>query len=109
MQARLFIALAVVCAGLGGFLVGRDSVRSTPAGTGQRYDEGLVAGQEAAFCCYDGGWGYGEPYIVILHRGGAGVTYRIAKRWPIVPGFEYRACGQAICAGQGERPEHVLP
>jgi hypothetical protein len=106
MRVRLFIALIVVCVGVGGFLVGRGSVRSTPD---QSYEAGVLAGHEAAFCCYDGGWAYGDPYIVTLRRGSAGVTYRIARRWPMIPGFEYRACGRAICAGVGEQAEQVLP
>jgi hypothetical protein len=110
MRARLLIATFAVCAAAGVFLAGRASVRSTPARTAQQsYHAGLLAGRDAAFCCYDGGWGLGEPYIVVLRRGGAGVTYRIAQRWPMAPGLEYRICGRAICAGAGEQPERALP
>jgi hypothetical protein len=34
----------------------------------------------------------------VLRRGGPQVTYAIAQRWPMLPGFEYRACGRSVCA-----------
>src|SRR4051812_45902044 len=107
MRGRLFAAAIVVAVGLGAFALGRVSRPARPDRAG--YQAGFRAGRDAAFCCYDGGWGYGEPYIVVLRRGGAGVTYRIAQRWPLLPGLEYRACGRRICAGAGERAEHVIP
>src|SRR3954470_13829348 len=110
MRARLLIALVLVSVGVATFLAGRGSVRSAPVEAADRgYHAGFVAGREAAFCCYDGGWGYGEPYIVTLRRGARGVTYRIARRWPSLPGLEYRACGRAVCAGAKPGTEHVLP
>ena len=110
MRVRVLIALIVISTGVAGFLVGRDSVRPPPGRSDHgSYDAGFLAGRESAFCCYDGGWGYGEPYIVILRRGRSGTTYRIAERWPVVAGFEYRACGGRVCAGAGEQAEKVLP
>jgi hypothetical protein len=110
MRVPLLIALIAVSAGVVGFLVGRDSFRPAPGRTDRgSYDAGFQAGRESAFCCYDGGWGYGEPYIVVLRRGRAGTTYRIAERWPMVAGSEYRPCGRAVCAATGKGAEHVLP
>src|SRR4051794_28645719 len=82
MRARLLIALVLVSVGVAAFLAGRGSVRSVPVEAADRgYHAGFVAGREAAFCCYDGGWGYGEPYIVTLRRGARGVTYRVVARF----------------------------
>jgi hypothetical protein len=33
----------------------------------------------------------------LLGRGGRGITYRFARRWPIQPGVAYRACGHSLC------------
>jgi len=56
------------------------------------YADGYRAGQEDAFSGFDGGWILGDPYIVILARGGRGITYRFARRWPLLRGREYRSC-----------------
>lgn len=61
------------------------------------YATGYRAGREDAFAGFDGGWSFGSPYIVTLRRGPAGVTYRFDRRWPMLPGIEYRACGQGVC------------
>jgi hypothetical protein len=60
------------------------------------YEAGYLAGREAAFEGYDGGWSYATPYVVTLARGG-GVTYRIATRLPMARGLAYSACGRAVC------------
>jgi hypothetical protein len=63
------------------FAVGRLSVGSQEAPTaGATYTAGYLAGREAAFAGYDGGWAYGVPYEITLKRGGPGITYRIASR-----------------------------
>jgi hypothetical protein len=62
------------------------------------FDAGYLAGREAAFAGYDGGWAYGAPYIVVLQRGGPGITYRVARRIPLMPGIEYRRCGSGVCS-----------
>jgi hypothetical protein len=85
------VAALVVAVGAGAFALGRHSAPS-------RYEDGYLAGRYAAFGGYDGGWGYGEPYAIVLRRGGPQVTYAIARRWPMLPGFEYRACGRSVCA-----------
>src|SRR3954468_22053847 len=102
MRARAVIAVCVIFAGLGGFLFGRESAGSSGATAQEGFHAGYLAGREAVFCCYDGGWGYDEPYLVTLRRGGPGITYRIARRWPVLAGYEYRACGRTVCAGAGE-------
>jgi hypothetical protein len=97
---RAFLALVVLVAvGAGAFFAGRGSVHrhaARPApGT---FAAGERAGREAAFSGFDGGWSYGEPYIVVLRRGGSGVTYRFASRRPLLAGFEYRRCKDGVCA-----------
>ena len=93
---RLLVALAIVAVGAGGFVAGRASVSRQP--TPRPPSGGYVAGREAAFAGFDGGWSYGTPYIVTLHRGGPGVTYRFARRWPMRRGLAYRVCGRVVCA-----------
>jgi hypothetical protein len=81
----------VVAVGAGAFALGRHSAPS-------RYEAGYLDGRYAAFDGYDGGWGYGEPYAIVLRRGGPQITYAIRRRWSLLPGFEYRVCGHAVCA-----------
>ena len=95
---RAFLALIVVAVGAGAFLAGRASVdRKAAEPASGSFASGARAGREAAFSGFDGGWGYGEPYIVTLRRGGPGVTYRFASRRPLLPGLEYRLCGKTVC------------
>jgi hypothetical protein len=91
------VALLVVGVGVGAFFGGRHSVRTPPAARGS-FTAGYLAGREDAFSGYDGGWSYATPYIVILRRGGRRITYRFARRWPMVPGNEYRICGRTVCS-----------
>jgi hypothetical protein len=88
------VSLLVLAAGAAAFVAGRESAHPPPApslpGT-------YTAGREAAFNGFDGGWDYGTPYIVTLQRGGAGITYQLARRWPMRPGLEYRTCEREIC------------
>jgi hypothetical protein len=77
MGRRVLVALLLVAIATGAFLAGR-----------------------SAFSGFDGGWAYATPYIVTLTRGGPGITYRFARRWPMLPDIEYRACGRGVC----ERP-----
>jgi hypothetical protein len=92
---RLLIAFAVVVVAVGAFFAGRGSAPSQPVVSGS-----FAAGREAAFSGFDGGWAYGMPYIVVLERGGPGVTYRFADRRPMLPGRSYRRCGASICVGR---------
>ena len=92
---RLLIAFAVVAVAVGAFFAGRGSAPSQPAVSGS-----FAAGREAAFSGFDGGWAYGMPYIVVLERGGPGVTYRFADRRPMLPGRAYRRCGGSICVSR---------
>ena len=108
MRAAALIAVIVATAG-GAFLAGRASVDRRPAPAAVRphagsYDEGYRAGREDAFSGYDGGWILGEPYIVTLRRGGPGITYRFARRWPLLPGREYRSCRQDIICDRPAMP-----
>jgi hypothetical protein len=96
VKRRLLLA-AVIVAGVGAaaFFAGRGSVDRTRAPVvGGSY----AAGREAAFSGFDGGWAFGVPYIVTLRPGGPGVTYRFARRWHMVRGVEYRACGAGVCS-----------
>ena len=93
---RLVVGVVVVLIGIGAFYGGGGSkgarTNHPPAVTGS-----YAAGREAAFNGFDGGWSYGQPYIVVLKRGGPGVTYQFASRRPVVPGFDYQLCGKTVC------------
>ncbi len=96
---RLAIALLVIGIGMGAFFAGRRSVQRTGAPTTRGgFAAGYLAGREDAFSGFDGGWTYATPYIVTLRRGGPGITYRFARRWPMHPGIEYRACRRIVCS-----------
>ena len=83
MRRAVWIGVAVAALA-GAFVVGRLSVGSTkPATAGASYNAGYLAGREAAFAGYDGGWEYGVPYEITVQRGGPGITYRIASRKPL--------------------------
>ena len=90
----MVLGLLVLAVGVAAFFAGWESADRPPApalpGT-------YAAGREAAFTGFDGGWDYGAPYIVTLQRGGPGITYRFARRWPMRPGLEYRMCDRDIC------------
>jgi hypothetical protein len=78
VAVRIGVAIVALAAA---FAVGRLSVGSAkPSTAGARYDAGYLAGREAVFAGYDGGWAYGVPYAITLKRGGPGVTYKIASR-----------------------------
>lgn len=105
MRAAVLIVLAIAAAG-GAFLAGRATAgASAPARPRPgSYDAGYLAGREDAFSGYDGGWVLGAPYIVTLRRGGPGITYRFARRWPLEPGREYRACDRDIICDRPATP-----
>jgi hypothetical protein len=95
----LVLVLVVAGVGVGAYVLGRASVDTGPARvTPGSFTDGYRAGREAAFSGFDGGWSYGEPYIVTLRRGGPGITYRFARRWPVLPRRTYRLCGHWICS-----------
>jgi hypothetical protein len=92
------LVLLLACVATGAFFAGRGSVdRRTRPGRAGSFAAGYASGREDAFSGFDGGWAFGAPYIVTLRRGGPGITYRFARRWPMAPGVEYRVCGRAIC------------
>jgi hypothetical protein len=99
-MGRIGLVVIVIVAVAGAFLAGRASrqthVERVPIARAS-FDAGYLAGREAAFGGYDGGWAYGTPYLVTLERGGRGITYRFASRAPLSPGIEYRACGHGVC------------
>jgi hypothetical protein len=98
---RALLALVVVAVGAGAFFAGRASVdRHAVRPAAGSFASGVLAGREAAFSGFDGGWSYGAPYIVVLQRGGAGVTYRFASRRPLLRGLDYRVCGKAVCVSR---------
>ncbi|MGZ4179137.1 MAG: hypothetical protein ACXVUL_00395 [Solirubrobacteraceae bacterium] len=87
MSGAARIGVAVIVLAAGAFAVGRLSVGSPKAPTaGTAYHAGYLAGREAAFAGYDGGWAYGVPYVITLQRGGPGITYRIVTRKPLTAG-----------------------
>jgi hypothetical protein len=95
----LVVVLLLAGVGAVAYLLGRASVDPHPARvTSGGYTEGYRAGRRAAFSGFDGGWSYGEPYIVTLRRGAPGITYRFARRWPMLPRRTYRVCGHWICS-----------
>jgi hypothetical protein len=89
------VGLLALAVGAAAFFAGRESADRSPA---RPLPGSYAAGREAAFTGFDGGWDYGTPYIVTLERGGPGTTYRFARRWPMSPGLEYRACGRDVCS-----------
>ena len=108
MRAAVLLAVVIAVAG-GAFLAGRATAghRPPPAIARPRqpgsYDDGYHAGWEDAFSGYDGGWVLGDPYVVTLRRGRPGLTYRFARRWPLLPGREYRSCRQDIICSRPTR------
>lgn len=67
-----------------------------PPGTRERvkaaFNAGYRAGANSAFGGYDGGWSLGEPYVIVLAKGGTGITYRIAARILARDGVDYHRC-----------------
>jgi hypothetical protein len=99
MTLRLLGVLLLIAAGAGAFALGRATAPRAHAATGPgTFRAGYLAGREAAFGSFDGGWGYGDLYVVVLRRGGPGITYRVARRWPMFAGIEYRVCGRTLCS-----------
>jgi hypothetical protein len=72
---RIVVVLLVAAIGIGAFYAGRASKTNTGGS--------FAAGRESAFDGFDGGWTYGQPYVITLKRGGPGVTYAIATRRPL--------------------------
>jgi hypothetical protein len=95
---RLLIALLIAGVGAGVFFAGRQSAERRVSVARGGFEAGYLAGHEDAFSEYDGGWAYGTAYIVTLRRGGPGITYRFARRWPMMPGFDYSICGRLVCS-----------
>jgi hypothetical protein len=62
-------------AALGLVGLGRATAAGPATAEARGYHDGALAG-------YDGGWSLGEPYVIMLARGGNGITYRIASRTP---------------------------
>jgi hypothetical protein len=56
------------------------------------FDAGYAAGANDVFGGYDGGWGIGSPYVVVLTPAGNGITYRIQSRIPMQRGVNYHLC-----------------
>jgi hypothetical protein len=56
--------------------------RAARARARDAFDDGYRAGANNTFGGYDGGWELGRPYVIVLARGGGGITYRIAARVP---------------------------
>lgn len=103
MRPALLVGAALLAVGVAAFFVGRATVdrtrvarRSATVPRGG-FAAGFRSGRESAFAGFDGGWSYGTPYIVTLRRGGPGITYRFARRWPMSAGVEYRVCGHEVC------------
>jgi hypothetical protein len=95
---RLWMGVAAITLCTAAFVAGRSTDGARGRSQRGSFDAGYLAGREAAFGGYDGGWAYGAPYIVVLQRGGPGITYRVAARIPMLPGSEYRRCEGEICS-----------
>ncbi len=95
---RFWLGAAVLAIGAAAFFAGRATVGRRVAAGSAAFNAGYLAGREAAFGGFDGGWAYGTPYAVVLQRGGPGITYRVAHRVPLSPGVSYRVCGDSVCA-----------
>jgi hypothetical protein len=99
----MLIAVAIAGAAVA-FAAGRFTRPPSPATHAVRiepggYADGYHAGLAEAFSGFDGGWILGDPYIVVLRHGPPGITYRFARRWPLLPGREYRSSRQdVICS-----------
>ena len=98
MRFRLVGVLLLLAVAVGAVFLGRESAPRTRGTTPEVFRAGYLAGREAAFGNFDGGWGYGELYAVVLRRGGPRITYRVARRWPMFPGVDYRVCGRTLCS-----------
>lgn len=63
------------------------------------FNAGYLAGANDIFGGYDGGWGIGSPYVIVLEMGANGITYRIASRTELQPGVSYTLCpdGRSLC------------
>jgi hypothetical protein len=94
--SRAALAVVLVAGAIGVFFAGRATAHRGHAPAS--YRAGYLAGREDAFGSYDGGWGYGEPYVVVLRRASPQITYAFAQRWPMQPGLEYRVCGKTVCS-----------
>jgi hypothetical protein len=89
-----------------GLAVGRalQAGDALPAGTKdvatKAFEAGHRSGLEDSFAGYDGGWNLGQPYVVVIGKGAAGVTYRIQSRERLRAGVAYRLCkkGTALCS-----------
>lgn len=84
VSRRLALGLIAVVLLGAAFLAGRLTAHgNSPPSKGASFNAGYLAGREAAFAGYDGGWAYGVPYVITLERGGPGITYGIASRRPL--------------------------
>jgi hypothetical protein len=99
-----WIAIAVVtlAAAIGVFALGRASVGR--AAEHRALANGHTAGENDVFAGYDGGWGIGTPYAVILAVGDGPNAYRIASRTPFQLGTDYYLCANGISLCQQARP-----
>jgi hypothetical protein len=95
----LFAASLAIGLGVGAFFAGRASVHPVPPTAARAsLTDAYRAGRDDAFSGFDGGWAYATFYVVTLRRGGPGITYKFARRWPMLPGFEYHVCGGRLCS-----------
>jgi len=65
------------------------------------FQSGYAAGQQDSFGSYDGGWGVGVPYVIVLAPGLGGAPYRIVSRDEMAPGVRYWPCANPalVCHG----------
>jgi hypothetical protein len=98
-MTRWGLPALVAATAVAAFLAGRATAGRDPAPARPgSYDAGYRAGREEAFAGFDGGWALGAPYIVTLRRGEPGITYRVARREPLLAGRAYRVCARAVCS-----------
>jgi hypothetical protein len=96
-------AAVVVAVAAGAFLAGRATAGGSAHVVARPHPGSYDAGWEDAFSGFDGGWVLGDPYVVTLRHGGPGLTYRFDRRWPLLPGHEYRICNKDIICSRPTR------
>jgi hypothetical protein len=70
-----------------------------PGASRDAFRSGYVAGANDAFSGYDGGWSFGQPYLVTLAHPDGPIGYRITSRVEMASHVDYYLCpdGRTVC------------